>query len=160
MELNIFENCNFTLRSVNATTTETNNTGFTWSNIDMRKVLGQLYDKHDTFRIILTSVCSKNQSTITDNNDSCLVINMAGLPFERNTYNYVTKTESTSAVIGCMKLTSTNGYITNSQLGVVFRKIDGMHNVRVFLTRATDGVTPTGKVYGDFVFHFTIYGIN
>ena len=157
MELNIYENANMTLRTVNASTADANNSSFVWNNVDMRKVLGQLYDNHDTFRIILNSVTSKNQSTITDNDESCLVIQMSGLPFERNTYNYVTKTESTTAVIGCMKLTSTSGYITNSQLGLVFRKIDGMHNIGISLKKAISGTSPTSKVYGDFSFHFTIY---
>lgn len=159
MELNLFENCNFTLRSLNATSIDANKTDMTWTNIDLRQVLGHIYDMYDIFKIDLVNVTQKNIGTFTDNDNSVVILNMTGLPYENCSYDYTTKTNSNTCVIGYLKFLSGYGFSPNTQNGFLFRKQNGLHTIRINYTRVVDNVAPAGKTYADVAFHFCIYGV-
>ncbi len=162
MELNIFENCNFTLRSVNASTINASKTDMTWNNIDLRQVLGKMYDKYEKFKIVLVSVSQKNIGTFANGyNDSVVLLNMTGLPFENCCYDYSQKCNTDNCVIGIMKFLEGYGYNPNTQLGYNFTKHNGANNIRIYYTRCKDGAVPnpSNKTFVDVAFHFCIYGL-
>ena len=91
-----------TANSTNAVGTSNQfHTNMTWSNINLRTLLGPMYEKYDSFNLVPTSY----QSTVADggiggsSDDRCVSINISGLPFSNNVYNSATKTNQNSSVI-------------------------------------------------------------
>jgi hypothetical protein len=78
------------------------NLSFVWSNINMRTLLGSMYDKYDTFNLCLSSITTgiAGAGIGTNANDRIVVINVGGLPFINNTYDTGLKHNTTTAVLG------------------------------------------------------------
>ena len=75
--------------STNNGTANNNRTSITWNNINLRTLLGDMYEKSDLFNLCLNSV----SSGATLNNvykgptDSNVLMRVSGLPFINSTYN-------------------------------------------------------------------------
>ena len=87
---------------------------FTWKNINLRTLLGTMYDKYDLFNICLSAVCSGSILTAansyrlsSDINDNTVILNMSGLPFINNTYDTRTQHNCNQTNIGCYTFPST-----------------------------------------------------
>lgn len=66
-------------------------TRFTWNNINLRVLLGTMYDKYDLFNLVLKSVSSGTPiGAIGEADQLNTVICCSGLPFINQTYNFVT----------------------------------------------------------------------
>jgi uncharacterized membrane protein len=106
-------------------TIESNGQYLVFKNINMRHVLGTLYDKYDMFNISLrTYLSAPNTTPIAINNAACSIW-MTGLSWVNQTYNVKTKTFTTECCIGgCNFLSSTtNGQVTHhSSNTAMFRK--------------------------------------
>ena len=91
---------------------------FTWKNINLRSVLGSMYDKYDLFNLCLSTISSGGVAVIgntyqlsSDPNDNNVSILMSGLPFINNTYNTATQHNTIYTTLGCYQfpsLTATN----------------------------------------------------
>ncbi len=66
-------------------------TNMTWSNINLRTLLGNMYDKYDKFALVPVAYLSNvGDGTFgTANDDRIVTINIAGLPFTNNNYKAV-----------------------------------------------------------------------
>ena len=86
--MSISQNASLVLCTNNGTS-NTNKTSTTWNNINLRTLLGDMYDKYDMFNLCLNTVAT---ATATSNiyksfNDSNVIIRVSGIPFINNTYN-------------------------------------------------------------------------
>ena len=83
-----YENASLVL-STNNGTSNTTRTSTTWSNINLRSLLGTMYDKYDTFNLCLNTVATGvSQSYYNASpNDLQVLLRISGLPFINNTYN-------------------------------------------------------------------------
>jgi hypothetical protein len=83
---------------------------FTWNNINLRTILGDMYDQYDEFNLSLntisTSICTTfDFNPLTDYKN--IYIKMSGLPFINNTYNL--KNGCNTNAITITSLNFTNG---------------------------------------------------
>lgn len=74
-------------------TTNTSLTKYTFSGIDLRVLLGDMYDKYDTFNLCLKSIGTEVSDAATDlsgaiQDDLAVIINIKGLPFINQTYTW------------------------------------------------------------------------
>ena len=139
----------------------------TWSNINLRTLLGAMYDKYDKFALVPVSYQSNlGDATFGASSDERVVtINIAGLPFTNNVYNSSSKTNQTSSVIFSARFVQ-NNFAERSTGGVVltFTKNQELVNLNIFYQRvALNGsgnynITTT-TTYPHMVFLFNIYGI-
>ena len=108
-------------------TTNSTLTRYTFSGIDLRTVLGDMYDKHDTFNLCLKSIASE-ASDASDLSgvaldDLAVIINIKGLPFINQTYSFSTEnsinknTDTASlTTVNFLKGDSLQLYFMNNQL--------------------------------------------
>lgn len=74
---------------------------FTWNNINLRTLLGDMYDDYDKFNICLNSITTANANPIIDSSVDVrtVAIKISGLPFVNQTYNVKNGCNSNSTVI-------------------------------------------------------------
>ena len=89
------------LNSYAATSTNTGKTSLTWSNINLRTLLGDMFDKYETFNLCLNTIHTGLPPAIftTTADDANVIMKVSGIPFINNTYNTGTKTNTNSSVI-------------------------------------------------------------
>ena len=68
-------------------------TSFTWTNINLRTLLGDMFDKYDRFMLLLQNISHakagdfvKVGDQAADANNRAILINMSGLSFVNSTY--------------------------------------------------------------------------
>ena len=143
-------------------TSNTGRTIYTYSNINMRNILGNMYNKYSKFNLVLKNVMTEAVNTWGNvGQDQAVTINISGLNFINN-YEVTTKTTTQQSTLtsllfnpsGSLSVTYTNNcvatFITN-----------GPENVDITITyqRISDGLTPDG-VFGKVLFIFDIIPIN
>ena len=155
---------------------------YTWKNINLRTVLGPMYDKYDSFNLCLNTVCSGGVLTAnntyklsSDPNDNLVVLTMSGLPFLNNVYDTRTQHNTNVSTLGCYQFVSTNANInvpvpsyttyTTSNGGNTFGKYQEMVDLTICYNRVSDNafiirdsVTNTGD-FPQVQFIFNIFGI-
>ena len=74
-----------------STTTSSNNTSrtsFTWNNINLRMLLGDMYDKYDRFNLCLNTISSGlSDAYFGTQADAQVLVRVSGLPWVNNSYN-------------------------------------------------------------------------
>lgn len=141
MDTIAIETANLVLRSTNANTTEANNQGFTWNNIDMRKVLGDMYDRYSVFKLTFVSWEQSNIGTFTTLDEAIVFLNMTGLEWENATYDFATKTQSNTAKVSIIYIADGTQTVQPpfTTLGLTFRKNKPFCNIRLNFTKTLDG---------------------
>lgn len=167
------EVCNFTLATpdISNTLPTSNSIGtldqwriyMTWYNINIKNMLGDLYDQYECFNLRLNALTQHNQGAHGDSADDRLVmIRMSGLPFINNTYNTLTKVNENEATLGTF-LSSTSGnavsFIFDSANVATFRRCENV-NISIRLQKY-DGTVPvtTTNPFPRMVFYFNIIPI-
>lgn len=156
------ESANLILRSVSTTNKNATNQNITWDNINLKQVLGTLYDKYDNFKICLTSFGNVNAAAIAAVNDRVCTLNMRGLNWINQTYDSVTNTNRDGVVLSTTLMPSANGTSLNytGEIGWVFQKPSSITvSINITITRASDGLVNAATNYGDTVYCFSIYGV-
>jgi hypothetical protein len=99
-------------------TANVNFTDVTFSNISIRQVLGDNYDKYYKFNLILNSIVAPiSTSAVSAGNDSAVMFYMSGLPFDTSaSYSSITSTNSISTLFGSMKLVLRGNTNANSDV--------------------------------------------
>lgn len=149
MEQNVLETANLVLRGNLATTIETNNQGFTWNNIDLREVLGDMYDRYSLFKLTLVQIEFNTMGTFTNADEGLLWLNITGLEWEGASYDYASQSNLLSARVGIIFFadgtqTAQPPYTTT---GLTFRKEKPFCNIRLNYTKTTDGVSLSNKSF-------------
>ena len=114
------ENASLVLRSFDLNTTEDNygvvnstNTVMTWKNIDLRTLLGTMYNNYDLFNLTLNSIATSKvkqayNATASANNGYAMgdaenlatMVQISGLPFINQTYDMKTNVNKSTTLIG------------------------------------------------------------
>lgn len=139
-------------------------TSFTWNNINLRVLLGDMYDKYDRFNLnlntIATGVPAANIGTTGD--DRCCYVTMSGLPWVNNTYNQQSGSNNNSSVIATF-LFSQNTQAYQYYYGnntSTFRKNQEMVNLNISFLKISTGLTPaTLNAFPQMIFIFDIVGV-
>ena len=118
-------------------------TSFTWYGINLRTVLGDMYDDYDLFNICLNTVnfSYTPAAFFGTNDDRCLTINVSGLPFINQTYSQATANNTMSTCMGGVGLnpSSTNCNNFYSSNIALFGKNQDVCNITITYNRASDG---------------------
>ena len=146
-------------------------TNLTWKNINLRTLLGAMYDKYDTFNLTIkyigtskaTSLLNANYgNSDPDNLNVCLNIN--GLPFINQTYMQSHGCNATNAILGIYTFPAT---VTTSQQCfyssnyLTFGKYQELVNINIYYTRVADGLIPvTITAFPEIIFILDIFGID
>lgn len=157
--------------TTNVGTCDANNTSWTWSNINLRTLLGDMYDLYDRFALVPVRVHSGNTGTNTGfgatEYDRVVTINISGLPFTNNVYDTALKTNNNHITFQTLHINntaSTNSSVNGGSI-LTFTKNQELVNLNIYYKRVTknglnnyDIVSGTAA-YPDVVFIFNIYGI-
>jgi len=143
----------------------------TWKNINMRQVMGGMYDKYETFNLHLYHVVQSSafSATVPSSSQYGLVdIKMKGLQFLNNTYNPVSRNNTTSAFLTSYVLnigaSSAAGTITPMFNPTILTFSKNTENVDITIEMKTtrEQVFPVilaNTSLGTFVFMLKFYGV-
>ncbi len=145
----------------------------TWTNIDMRHVLGDMYDEYDEFNLVLSSMINMSQSNGTYTiqnfgdtaNDENNYIEITGLDFQNQGYDQKTKTNAPKGVINgvCFPspTTATPTVFNFSDNPMTFRKSYSSSNTNINITfkKNSDGGVPASNYDYRCIFNFNIYPV-
>ena len=141
------------------------NTSFTWYGINLRTLLGDMYDDYDLFNLCLNSMCLTFTAgaCFNGNEDRSLMVNISGLPFINQTYNQATGHNNNAVPIASMVLVSqNNNYLPFYSNNIaMFGKNQDMCDISISFTRVLDNAipVPTATVFPQCVFLFDIIGV-
>jgi hypothetical protein len=136
----------------------------TWNNINLRTLLGDMYDKYDLFNICLNTIATSQSingigSTMEDRN---VVIKLSGLPFVNQTYSVKQGCNTNICPISTFQFVNNN---TTTQLFFsnncyTFGKSQQSCNLTIQYGRIVDDALPTtANAYPSMVFIFDIIGV-
>ena len=140
-------------------------TNMTWNNINLRTLLGDMYDKYDKFNLVPV-VFTTGQGTTTfgtAEDDRIFQVYISGLPFTNNVYDTNLKSNTNVAICNTVKFVRSNTVTINGGVALTFTKFQELVNLNIFYKR----VSPSGTNYNvvttagfpHSVFMFKIYGI-
>jgi len=162
------QNASLILKSCDAICDATK-VNITWNNINLRTVLGDMYDKYDLFNLCLNTVSTSNSALTnanTDNNQRNVIMSLSGLPWINQTYS-VNKLSNTSNTVLCTFLFFTTGNVSTqyfySSNFATFGKNQEFVNLTLSYTRILDNSQPVAggaEVFPDVVLVFDIFGID
>ena len=143
----------------------------TWNNINLRTVLGDMYDKFDRFNLCLNTVASSIAGAYGGSlQERCNFITVSGLPWTNNTYYQSNGFNSNAAVIGsiCIPASVTGPPAVESQITqyfysnntATFGKNQDICNITISFLKIVDGSKPNVTLaYPKFLFLFDIVGV-
>ena len=149
-------------------TSNTKNTSFTWTNINLRTLLGDMFDKYDRYLLLLQNISHaksrdfiKVGDTSADADNRGILINMSGLSFVNSTY--VQKLQSNSGgLIVCPFIFISNNVqsqLYNNFAVSSFIKQNDNVNISINYTIINDDSAASAVVYPHTVFIFNIVGL-
>jgi len=141
----------------------------TWNNINLRTLLGSMYEKYDIFALVPTQIQSINAGTApgTSSEDRNLLVFVSGLPFINNTYDMTTLTNKNAACINFIRVVASSTTVTSSNpIVTLFSKNQELVNLNIYYQRITKNVggnylpvSSAGQNYPHTIFCFNIYGV-
>jgi hypothetical protein len=141
-------------------------TNFTWNNINLQTVLGDLYDDYDLFNLNLVQVMSNSTfggNYGTNTMDRNVIFRISGLPFINETYNFVNRCNTNQAVLCGFVFPNTGSigllHTYDSQNNLTFSKNQNLCNINIFHSRMDGNPTSTVVIAPDMLFIFNIYGV-
>lgn len=144
----------------------TNRTSCTWLNIDLRMLLGDMYNKYDRFNLCLNTIAQSIETiTFTSNTDSQCLIRLSGLPWINNSYNITTTGNNNTGftIISSFQFLSSQvstQYFYGSNMSS-FSKNQDICNITIDYIKVYDLSVPssTGN-FPNMTFIFDIFGID
>jgi hypothetical protein len=145
------------------------NLSCTWKNINLRTVLGQMYDKYDAFSLQLNYVGQGYVDMGNDPvapfgltyNDNLVFIELSGLPLINNTYNIITQHNTNSSIIAVFDIigSNTNYQTYGNASRVLFGKNSDIINITINLLNNTLSPPAAIHEYPEMCYSFNIFGI-
>lgn len=151
-----------TSSTTNPCTINASRSDFTFSNINMRNVLGAAWDKYDMFTMKVASAATAGTITTINTGYGVVCYNMAGFTWENLRYDtaYMSQTYVPIAVFNLQSVASQNQYITNTGQSYNFRKCGDFVDLNFTITSpdetggpGTFGTVPVGNTYNNAAFH-------
>lgn len=155
-----------------------------FTNINMRVVMGDLYDSYNLYNIALTTVITPLSDLVagTTDSDRKLLVYMSGFGWRNNTYNFANRNNTNSSAIGVIKfpgtqpgttgvsnidLSYTNTVATIQTNDAIFSgtfgKNDEIINIGITYRKAIysggSNIPATTNAYPSCTFVFTITGV-
>ena len=158
---------NLTAQSTNLGVTDDYRQNHTWYNINLRTLLGDLYDKYEYFNLRLISVMSVDTTggidTLPETNVN---VKISGLPFVNQTYDVNNKCNTNVCYLTIHEF-FIDGYSLTEKMtedNIVFGKNQELVNINIFYTKLIDDLPFSGDPaldeYGDATFLFSITGVD
>jgi len=154
------------LRTSDATVSNTFLTSHTWRNICLRTLLGDMYDKYDTFMLKPVYIGSANPPAAGagyTNDDRGLVFNIEGLPFYNHLNSTTGFTKTQTCIFGFLQLRLFIPTSINGGIPLTFGKYKELTDITIFYNRPTKVNNSyqfqTNNPYPDMLFSFQIFGI-
>ena len=146
-------------------------TRMTWNNINLRTLLGDMYDKYDAFNLKLVQISSVPSSSIVNNIltptlfgnfslDRQLYVYLSGLPFINQTYNSKNGCNTNKALLYAITNANTliNQYNFDQTNYLTFSKKDSF-DLTIELLRQDDTLPLTPIEFPNITFIFCIHGV-
>ena len=143
-------------------------TQFTWSNINLKNIIGPMWDKYEMFCLKVVSFSTVGAITFAGGSDTGIMqYNIAGLTWENVHYDtaFMSK-EWVPLGVGLISPSGTtaqnNYWPSNTGQSYNFYKGSPTTTIQIFLTNlnnigaSTFGTVSGGNTYNDIVFNFTI----
>lgn len=152
-------------------TANTNFTDLTFTNINIKQILGTNFDRYHKFNLILNSIIIPVTTVaIPVANDANVMLYMSGLPFDNgSTYSTISGLSSSSSYIGCVHMVNASNlnsaiYTYPPTFFNTIIKPQDMNDITISLrgavaTLTSTGATfllPTGTIYPQMAFAFSI----
>lgn len=139
----------------------------TWYNINLRSVLGDMYDDFDYFNLSVYFISTDTSCTIPANSysDKAICMKIGGLPFSNQTYNVKNRSNGTLAPLCTFYMPPGNTSTQQNFYGsnyITFAKNQEQVNLNIKYSRLQDDVPydlTNNYVYPNVTFIFHIYGI-
>ena len=155
------QNASLVLKSCNAIC-DANKTNITWNNINLRTVLGDMYDKYDTFNLCLNTVSTAIAGGIGAPNDNTNVtMLLSGLPFINQTYNtaYLSNTSQTVlCTFQFVQNATTTQYFYSNNIAT-FGKNQELVNITLSYNKIVDNTQPA-VAFPHIILIIDIFGID
>jgi hypothetical protein len=143
-------------------------TTFTWFNINLRILMGDLYDQYDYFNLSLISISSSGANANAGAgsvDDRLIYIKLGGLPFVSQSYNQRTGNTGGLVTIGTFQIPTTaitaNQFYNNSANVCTFNTDQDLCNFTISFFRILDDTKPVLTLSNpNFAFIFVITGID
>ena len=143
-------------------------TTFTWFNINLRNLLGDLYNQYDYFNLSLISISSSLASANANAGsaeDRLVYVKLGGLPFVGQNYIQRTGNSGGLVTIGTFQIPmtsiTTNQFYNNSANVCTFNTDQDLCNFTISFFRISDDTKPAITIANpNFAFIFTIIGID
>jgi hypothetical protein len=146
-------------------TCDQNRLTMTWNNINLRVLLGDMYDKYDLFNICLNTITSavSNANLGTTTDDRNVVVKLSGLPFINQTYNVKQGCNTNTCIISSFQffssISNTQWFYSNNCY--TFGKSSLQCNLTIQYGRVSDDALPTtANAFPNMVFLFDIVGVS
>jgi hypothetical protein len=166
--MSIYEKASLVLNSVNASTNSIKSS-FTWNNINLRNLLGDMYDKYDRFNIALNTIATAyTPLALSGNTNNQVLIRVSGLPWINNSYNINASglnLNNNSTIIATFTFSSSAPqepitFIYNHNIAT-FSKNSDITSITIDYARVYDLLTPDStNSFPQMTFIFDIYGID
>lgn len=136
---------------------------FTWTNINLRILLGDMFDKYDRYLLLLQNIShSSLPAGISGGDDRAILINMSGLSFVNSTYIQKLQSNSGALIVCPFMFPSASGAVQsqlyNNFAVSTFIKQNDIVNISINYTKIKDD-TATTVTYPHMCFIFNIVGI-
>ena len=138
------------------------NSNYLWKIINLRTLLGPIYDKYDSFNLTLKYIASSSNIFTLPANDANVFLNITGLPFLNNTYQQSHFCNTSVAVLGTYNFPLVIGQTSNtcfySSNYITFGKNQELVNINIFYNKILDG--SISSQFPGAVFILDIFGID
>jgi len=168
--MSIYEKATLVFNSVNASSTNSIKSSFTWNNINLRHLLGNdMYDKYDRFNLCLNCISTAyTANALSGTTNSQVLIRLTGLPWVNCNYNITSNAINVNNIyniIGTFKFSSSTPQEPLTQYFyesiATFSKNSDIISITIDYLRLVDLSSPdTTNTYPQISFFFDIYGIN
>ena len=167
--MSIYEKATLVLNSVNASSINSMRSSITWNNINLRNLLGDMYDKYDRFNLSLNCISTAYTAfALSATNNSQVLIRLTGLPWVNCNYNITSNAINVNNIyniIGTFKFSSSTPQEPLTQYFyesiATFSKNSDIISITIDYLRLVDLLTPdTTNTYPQMTFIFDIYGID
>ena len=138
-------------------------TTYTWNNINLRVVLGDMYDQYDRFNLNLNTIATGLAGNYAGSVDErCNYITIAGLPWTNNTYNQSTNSNTNTTVIASIYIApnaQTTQYFYGNNTST-FGKSQDTCSITISFLKISDNTKPSITLaYPKMIFIFDIEGV-
>ena len=158
------ENITLVLKSADASSSNSNTVN-SWNNINLRILMGPMYDKYEKFNLCLVNISTGQSSPSLGNtlDDLNVSVNIGGLPFINQTYNTSSGNNGSTSCITTFQFvrgSCTNQYFYGNNF-ITFGKAQDLCNINISFAKVSNygSALSSAMSYPNVSYIFSIVGI-